>query len=170
MQGTRLNTKRRRGFAVFLGMLGLFLAAIVAVPLYNNLTSPDPHDVVAAVRAENRLLFERAGVPPGATPHGHYDEDVAVRGGVVVVLSREFAVAGTFAETLAWYAPRLDAQGWRPFDRARWRDFVVRYCKAPWLLEIARRADFSNERRPLHRFNLRLDWLRGMGESGCPAP
>jgi len=167
----RVMGKRRKRFGVFLAILGVAFAAVVAVPLYNNLTgAPTPHDTVDSVRAENRPLWDAIGVPPGATPHAPLDEDVSIRGGVSVALHREFAIGGGFAETAAWYAKRLGELGWRPFDRERWRDFVVYYCKPRWLLTIARRADFATDRRPNHRFNLRLEWARGVSESNCPQP
>ncbi|MCW5773055.1 MAG: hypothetical protein KIT16_15545 [Rhodospirillaceae bacterium] len=170
MRGGRWRASKRGRFGVFLGILGVGLAAIVAVPVYNRMTgTPGAYDTVDAARAENRPLFESLGLPPGAAPHAPYDEDVSIRSGrVSVVLNREFAATGAFAATIAWFAQRLSGQGWRPFDRDSWRDFVVRYCKPSWLLEIARRADFATERPPHHRFNLRLDWVRGMTESRCP--
>lgn len=165
----RVKWSRRRSFGTILAIFGLGIAAVAAVPLYNNLTgAPTSHDTVDSIRAENRPLWDAIAVPPAATPHGPLDEDVSIRKGVTVVLHREFAIGGGFAETAAWYAKRLADLGWRPYDRERWRDFVVYYCKPRWLLTIARRADFATDRRPHHRFNLRLEWARGITESGCP--
>lgn len=77
---------------------------------------------------------------------------------------------GSFAEALAWYAPRLAAQGWKPYERANWRAFVARFCRAPWVLELADRGDFSRSRPPHHRLKLRLDWYGGVTERDCISP
>ena len=58
----RVKWSRRRSFGTILAIFGLGIAAVAAVPLYNNLTgAPTSHDRVDSIRAE---VHEISGAGP----------------------------------------------------------------------------------------------------------
>lgn len=166
----RDRARARKGVWVLIAIFGVGLALTVGIPLYQNLSgAPTGFDRIDAAREQNRPLWARIGVPQAATPHNTLVEDVYRRKSTIRVgLEQEFAMAGGFVATIAWYRKRFEEMGWVPFDRERWRDFVVYFCQAPWIATVARRADYATDRTPSHRFALRLDWNDGMGPSECP--
>jgi hypothetical protein len=167
----KLTIKTRRGGLIVILAIVLGGAAMaVAVPLYYRLSgAPRPAERVEDIQREILPLFASVPRPPGAEPRGDLLEGFTHRRGVTVWVEREYTVPGSFAEALAWYGPRLAAQDWKPYERANWRNFVARFCRAPWVLELADRGDFSRSRPPHHRLKLRLDRYGGLTESHCPS-
>ncbi len=165
-----IKTRRRSLFAILAIVLG-GAAMAAAVPLYYRLSGASrPADRVEDIQREILPLFAGVPRPSGAEPRGDLMEGFTHRRGVTVWVEREYNVPGAFAEALAWYEPRLAAQGWKPYERANWRNFVARFCRAPsWVLELADRGDFSRSRPPHHRLKLRLDWYGGVTERDCAA-
>jgi hypothetical protein len=166
----KLTIKTRRGgFFVILAIVLGGAAMAVAVPLYHRLSgAPSPAAQVEQIQREILPLFASVPRTPGAEPRGDLMEGFTHRRGVTVWVEREYTVSGSFAEALAWYEPRLAAQGWKPYERAEWRAFVARFCRAPsWVIELADRGDFSRSRPPHHRLKLRLDWYGGVTERNC---
>ena len=165
----RLTIKSRRGgLFVFLAIILGGIALAVTAALLPRLTGePRSWERIEQIQRENGPLFTSFGLPPGAAPYGEMMEGFTQRRGVTVWLEREYTVPGSFAEALAWYETRLTAQGWQPFDRKNWPVNGAEFCRAPWLLALHNRADFSRSRPPYHRLNLRLNWYGGMTEERC---
>ncbi|MBL8663298.1 MAG: hypothetical protein JNM29_10750 [Candidatus Odyssella sp.] len=159
---------RRGGLVVILAIVLGGLAMAVGVPIYYRFSgAPSPAAQVERLQREILPLLASVALPPGAEPRGDLREGFTHRRGVTVWVEREYTVPGSFAEALAWHEPRLAAQGWKPYERANWRGFVARFCRAPWVLELADRGDFSRSRPPHHRLKLRLDWYGGVTERDC---
>ncbi len=165
----KLTTKTRRGgLFVFLAIILGGVALAASVPLYYRLSgAPSSFEQIEQIQRENGPLFASLGLPPGAQPYGELLEGFTRRRGVTAWLEREYTVPGSFAEVVAWYEPRLTAQGWKPYRRSEWRGFLAEFCRAPWVVQLSNRADFSGSRPPYHRLNLRLDWYGGMTEDRC---
>lgn len=125
---------------------------------------------IAAALVEGRAFFAGLGLPPQADTLSSIEESSTLRRGPRATLTQSFTATGFFADTVAWYRERLEAQGWRPFDPSRWRDFYADFCKAPWIMEIQRDASFEDLSDPYHRFTLRLSWYEGMEPERCPYP
>lgn len=169
----KVTIRTRRGGIIAIGAIVLGGIAMAAgVPLYYRLSgAPSPAAQVEQLQREILPLFASVPQPPGAEPRGDLMEGFTHRRGVSVWVEREYTVSGSFAEALAWYEPRLAALGWKPYERAEWRNFVARFCRAPsWVLELADRGDFSRSRPPHHRLKLRLNWYGGVTERDCAPP
>lgn len=146
------------------------LVAFIAIWLYAMLVVIRPWAVeerraqLDAAQSAARALLADLGAPPEADTRGASEESRSQRR-MQASIAQEFTTPGRFVETVAWYRARLEADGWQPFDEAGWVDFRVDFCKAPWLLEIARSASFEESSDPSHRFRLRLSWSDGLR---CP--
>jgi len=166
----KLTIKTRRGgLWVYLAIVLGGIALAVSVPLVYRLSgAPRPAERVEQIQREILPLFASVALPPGAEPRGDLMEGFTHRRGVTVWVEREYMVPGSFAAALAWHEPQLVAQGWRPYERAKWRGFAASFCLAPsWVLELADRGDFSRSRPPHHRLKLRLNWYGGVTERDC---
>jgi len=162
---------RRGGLLVFAAIVLGGAALAFAIPLYYRLSgAPRSAELIEDIRGEIGPLFASLGLPPGAQPYGEFADGSTRRGGVTVWREREFTVPGSFAEALKWYEPQLVARGWNAYERKKWSTFTAEFCRAPWLLELADRADFSRSRPPHHRLRLRLNWHRGMTDERCSPP
>ncbi len=162
---------RRGGFAATAAIVLGGAAVAASVPLYYRLTgAPRPTERVEQIQREILPLFARVPLPPGAEPRGDLMEGFAHRRGVTVWVEREYTVPGSFAAALAWYEPQLVAAGWKPYERKTWRAFAASFCRAPWVLALADRGDFSKSRPPHHRLKVRLNWYGGVSERDCASP
>lgn len=151
------------------------LVAFAALWLYAMLVVIRPWAVeerraeLDAAQAAGRALLGELDAPPEADTRGAPEESRSQRR-MSYDIVQEFTTPGRFAETVAWYRARLEADGWQPFDPAGWADFHVDFCKAPWLLAIERSASFEEGSDPSHRFRLRLSWSDGLTADRCPYP
>ena len=166
-------------FAVLIGFWVLLM--FVVQPRYMAHHLPLIRSGLAAAEREGPDLYNRAGVPPGATACSPItmtrtkDEDSesmweGVEKGVVwtAVWDAPLDRAGIDA----WYKDRLQADGWKAFQGGGPSPVENEYWKDKWLLSIEHEANFATERPPHARFQLRLEWdyWHKLDTAGQPVP
>jgi hypothetical protein len=162
------TTRRWISIAVIAAFGALWVFAIFQIRPWD---APKRREVQQAALAEGRaMLQEDLPAPPGAEPYAPLEERLGSRRGFSLELSREYHLAGRFADTVEWYRAQLAPLGWKPFDPDGWREFHADFCLAPWIIEIQRSASYEELAAPEHRFIVRLRWSDSFTAERCPLP
>ena len=150
-------------------IVALALAYLTLKELYREPLARRARALEAALPA-GRALLDSFGLPEGVRPYEVRQERPIKGKSLRAEFTEVYWSPGRFADLVAWYRTRLEANGWKPFDRKDWNDFHVDFCRAPWLLTIQQDASFEQERPPFHRYRLRLEWRWGFESDRCPLP
>lgn len=118
---------------------------------------------------EAAALWTSLETPPGSRPDAPRTENAYGGADAQATLAQAFDTPGRFSETLAWYRGRLEPQGWRVFDPKAATTIGIKWCKAPWFVDVEQQAAYDDA-PPHHRFTLQLEWVHLFTGDRCPLP